>query len=180
MRMAPRDIDARGDHNRPMHSRLCTLLALSLVLPAPLLADGEGEQDEADLEEGVRCIQTRAIRSTDVINDSNIVFRMQGNRYYHNTLKRRCTGLSRERRFSYTTHLQSLCANDLITVMSDSGIGMIDGRSCKLGRFRPTTKEDVADFYRRINAPPKAIPPEPPPPQEVVPDEDESEGDEGG
>lgn len=167
------DIVARGDHNRRMRDRIHTGLALLLAFPALLLADDEREQDEIDREEGIRCIQTRSIRSTDVLNDSNIVFRMQGNRYYHNTLPRRCNGLSRERRFSYTTHSQSLCANDLITILSDSGFGMLDGRSCRLGRFRPTTKEDIADFKERMRAPPKARPPEPPPPQEVIPDDDE-------
>lgn len=163
-----------------MQGRFVIILALLLAPHGNLLAGEESEQDDVDREEGARCIRSRSIRSTDVINDNNIVFKMQGNKYYHNTLPRTCTGLSRERRFSYTTYSQSLCANDLITIITDSGIGMIDGRSCKLGRFRPTSKEDVADFYERLHAPPKARPPEPPPPQEVISDDDKGEEDEGG
>jgi len=139
-----------------------------------LLAVAQADDEDPD-EEGKRCVNTRSILDTDIINDSNIVFRLQGNRYYRNSLPRRCYGLSRERRFSYTSRTGNLCANDLINVLDDPGFGMASGRACRLGRFRPTTREEIAEFEGRLHAPVEARAPEPPPPQEVIPDDKEDD-----
>ena len=147
---------------------------IASIAAVALLAFASQAEEETD-EDGLRCINSRSIRSTDVINDSNIIFEMQGKKLYQNTLPRSCRGLSREERFSYTTHTRSLCANDLITVLNDSGMGMIEGRACKLGRFRPTTEEEVGEFVQRLYAPPEARMPEPPPPREVVSEDEPPE-----
>ena len=153
----------------------CFVVCAAVLLSAAARADDE-EQDE----EGRRCINTRSIRDIDVINDSTIVFHTQGNRHYRNSLPRRCYGLSRERRFSYTSRTGNLCANDFINPLDDIGSGLISSRSCRLGRFQPTTEEEIADFEERLSAPVEARPPEPPPPQEVIPDDDEDADGQGG
>ena len=156
-----------------LHSKLL-VVAVLLAAPAALQAADEAEEDDGSR----RCINTRTLRTTDVLDDTHIVFRMVGSKIYLNTLKTNCRGLSRERRFSYTSYSNSLCESDGIRILRDSGIGVHEGRRCRLGRFRLTTEEDIAymfDITRNLPAP-EAL--EPPPLEDVVSDgkEDEDPG----
>lgn len=155
--------------------RIRFTLLVAALLPAmalqPLLAEEGAANEEGELE---RCINTRFIRSTSVENDRNIVFFMRGNKIYLNTLPSECRGLSREGRFSYVSYSNRLCRSDRINVMSDSGFGVHYGRSCKLGMFRPVTKEDLADLFDRPDQPIKTKEVEAPEVEDVVAEEDES------
>jgi len=150
-------------------TRAVLLLAL---LAAPAHADEEEDSSFDDDPEAKRCINTTAIRSTDVIDDNNIAFYMRGSTVYLNILPRRCTGLGRERRFSYTTTVGSLCSSDMIRILQDGGGGIMQGRSCRLGVFHPTTKEGLDAVSERNAAPPEAREPSMPEPQEIIPDEE--------
>ena len=66
------------------------------------------------------CIPIRNIRESLVRNDRIIDFRVNGNRYYRVTLPNSCPNLGFERRFSYATSLSQLCAQDIITVFSQT------------------------------------------------------------
>ena len=106
-------------------------------------------QDTEDAEaESLRCLNARSIRGTDVIDDGHIVFEIQGKRLFLNALPRNCTGLSKDRRFAYETYTRSLCENDKIRILIDSGGRLYEGKSCSLGRFKPVTLEDLDDFVR--------------------------------
>ena len=83
-----------------LHSKLL-VVAVLLAAPTALPAADEAEEDDGSR----RCINTRTLRNTDVLDDTHIVFRMVGSKIYLNTLKTNCRGLSRERRFSYTSYL---------------------------------------------------------------------------
>ena len=152
-----------------MTSRYKRFLPVLCVLCVPVVSPASDEA--VDDGETIRCINSRTIRSTDVINDSNVVFHMQGRKIYLNTLPRSCRGLSRERRFSFVTHTRSLCESDRISVLKDSGLGVYEGRSCKLGRFQLATEQDIADFYKQLHPIPEPKPVDPPPVQDVMSDE---------
>lgn len=96
-----------------------------------------------EVEDGERCVDTRRISSTEIIDDQNILFHMRGHRIYLNTLPYRCSSLARENRFSYRTTISRLCDNDLITVLYESGIGLTSGPSCGLGLFRPISRDEA-------------------------------------
>ena len=97
--------------------------------------------------EGERCITTRSIRNTDVIDDYTILFEMRGGDYYVNNLRNRCIGLEREGRFSYRTSTGRLCSVSIVDVLRQFGGTLERGASCSLGEFYPITEEE-ADFLR--------------------------------
>ena len=123
----------------------CAGLALLVVItpPMPAHADDEGVEDDSK-----RCINARSIRGTEVINDEYIVFEIQGRRLFLNALPKSCTGLSKNRRFSWEISTRSLCARDKIRVLRAGGNTVFEGRSCSLGRFRPVTYEELMEFTR--------------------------------
>ena len=148
------------------------LLAVVLSIPAvsPLLAS---EEDAPDAEAGERCINSRTIRRTDVVNDSMIVFYMRGTRIYLNVLPKPCKGLADERRFTYGSYTRSLCELDRINVLKDSTFGAYGGKSCKLGRFLPITDEDAADLFNQQDRVPEPKRVDPPPVEEFDIDDPE-------
>lgn len=103
------------------------------------------EEDFAIDREGERCINTRNIRSTNVLDERTILFRMRGRDYYVNYLRNDCPGLVREERFSYRTTGGRLCQVDTIRVLEQFGGYIQEGMSCGLGVFYPITEEE-ADF----------------------------------
>lgn len=113
--------------------RILTLLyAVSVTGPAVPAAPDDVSEDQWIK----RCVNSRSIRVTEVIDDTVILFRMRGGDYFVNTLQRRCRGLSRQGRFTYDLHSRRLCANDSIRILRDSGGTMYEGKRCKLGEFR--------------------------------------------
>ncbi len=82
------------------------------------------------------CVQISQIRSTRVIDDQTIDFRMRNGTVLRNTLPNRCPGLGFERAFSYRTSIPQLCNVDIITVVVQGGGPQI-GASCGLGQFVP-------------------------------------------
>ncbi|MEH3045514.1 hypothetical protein [Sphingomonas adhaesiva] len=83
------------------------------------------------------CIPIQSIRESLVRNDRVIDFRTNGNRFYRVTLPQSCPGLGFERRFSYATSLSQLCAQDIITVFTQTP--PMRGASCGLAPFQPVT-----------------------------------------
>jgi hypothetical protein len=108
------------------------------------MADVEEEEGEDRYE---RCIQLRSVRSTDIVNDNMIVFRTTRGDAYLNEFTRTCTGLSRDRRFTYDLHMQRLCAGDHIRVLVDMGVSMHEGRSCRLSEFRLLSEREIEEIY---------------------------------
>lgn len=124
---------------------LCAGLVMLAVVPRliPAHADEEGVEDDTR-----RCLNARSIRRTEVIDDNNVVFEIQGRRLFLNQLPKSCTGLSENRRFSYETYTRSLCAFDKIRVLREAGDTFFEGRSCSLGRFRPVTVDELLEAER--------------------------------
>ena len=85
------------------------------------------------------CVPITQLRESVVRSDRVIDFRTTGgrDRYYRVTLPQSCSGLGFERRFSYSTSLSQLCAQDIITVLYQTG--PMRGASCGLAPFQPVT-----------------------------------------
>lgn len=98
--------------------------------PTPVRAVGEP----------VNCVSLSRIRSTDVIDDSNIDFKMAGGKTYRNSLPYSCPGLKFEDRFSYKTSISQLCSVDIIRVLNNYGGHLSEGAGCGLGKFQPVEK----------------------------------------
>jgi len=148
-------------------------LLLAVICISAASSAAEDVEDEADVEIGQRCIDSRSIRRTDVVDDSNVVFYMRGTRVYLNTLPKICKGLADERRFTYGSYTRSLCEFDRINVLKDSTFGAYEGRSCKLGRFQSVTQEEAAYFFNPQHRVTEPVPVDPPPVEEFTIDEPE-------
>ena len=86
------------------------------------------------------CITRSSIRSTDVIDDQTIDFKMNNGDIYRNILPHKCSGLGFEKAFSYKTSTNQLCSVDIIHVL-DQTAGRIETRgSCGLGEFQQIEK----------------------------------------
>ena len=101
------------------------------------------EEDFAIIREPERCIATRNIRSTDILDERTILFRMRGGEYFVNYLPRDCRSLVREERFSYRSSGGRLCHVDTIRVLEQFGGFIQEGMSCGLGSFYPITGEEA-------------------------------------
>ena len=101
------------------------------------------EEDFAIDREGERCISTRNIRNTDILDERTILFRMRGGDYFVNYLRNDCPGLVREERFSYRSSGGRLCQVDMIRVLEQFGGFIQEGMSCGLGVFYPITGEEA-------------------------------------
>lgn len=96
------------------------------------------------------CISVSQIRSTEVLDNQNILFRMRGGQVYRNFMQRRCPGLGLRDAFSYRPRSSQLCNVDVITVLEDVGLGQNQGANCALGDFYPMTEEEAAALKDEI------------------------------
>ncbi|WP_367271069.1 hypothetical protein [Sphingorhabdus sp. EL138] len=98
--------------------------------PAPVRAVGEPKN----------CVTISQIRSTKVIDNRTIDFRMAGGKTYRNALPQSCPGLKFEDRFSYRTSINQLCSVDIVRVLHDQGGQVYEGAGCGLGKFQMVEK----------------------------------------
>lgn len=156
-----------------MHKLYTAFLVLSLglfTMPATMAQD-----EEPIVDENVqRCINLRRVRSTDVIDDRNILFYMRGGEVFHNILPRTCNGLAREGRFSYRTSVNRICDIDSIAVLHDGVRGMYEGARCGLGMFHEISPEDARAMKEDPSPAPEPNPLPMPEPEEVDDEDDES------
>jgi uncharacterized protein DUF6491 len=138
------------------------LCLFGLTPTASVLAQDDGDVDEG----GERCIDTRRISSTRIVDNQNILFEMRDRTIYHNQLPRKCMGLRSGKTISYRTSLSRLCSNDLITLLDSFGMGMSRGPSCAIGKFRPVSKEEAEAIRQGPDADIEPEPIEPAQPEE--------------
>lgn len=143
-------------------------LYITILLPCllTLSAGDRSMADEADEAEEVweqktqRCISTRTLKSTRIVDDQNVLFFKAGRTVYHNILPKQCKGLARYGQFTYGTLAGSICERDAIRVI-DNNSG-VPGRTCLLGIFYKITKDDIPAIferrYRPVESQPIAIP----------------------
>jgi len=110
---------------------------MSQARQGALAGEIERLQDEF-LEFACRLIR---IDSTDIIEDSFIIFYMRDKMIYLNVLPHSCPGLKSADTFMYRTSLNRLCDVDVITVLNRMAGGFSPGAACGLGLFYPIDKE---------------------------------------
>lgn len=141
-----------------------------LLSCVPAGADQPDEVDKA-LEDmgGIRCISTRRILRTEILDEQNILFYLRGRETYRNELPRPCRELLRERRFSYRSHMGRLCDTDFITVLMDYGGSLEEGTSCGLGNFQPVSEDEIAALKGEQDVEAAPLPPAEPEVPEATP-----------
>lgn len=96
-----------------------------------------------------RCISLSRIDNTRILDNSNILFYMLGNKIYLNNLPHRCPGLKSAGTYMYRTSIDRLCNVDFITVLRSSGGGYSPGAGCGLGLFFPVEKELAKELLKK-------------------------------
>ncbi len=86
------------------------------------------------------CVYVRQIRSTDVIDDSTIDFKMIGGKIFRNILPHSCPRLGFEESFTYRLSTSQLCHVDIIRVLEQRGSGIEETVACGLGKFQQVEK----------------------------------------
>jgi hypothetical protein len=125
--------------------------ALTVALAAICAVASAGELEEAAeasaidtlLGESERCISTRQIDRTEVIDQQTIVFYLSGGRIYVNRLPHRCPGLRTRDGFMYKNATNRLCSIDTIRVLDTIGGSLRPGVGCGLGEFHPVSADTV-------------------------------------
>ncbi|MEH6701224.1 hypothetical protein [Parasphingorhabdus sp.] len=119
---------------------IASALAAGSVAFAAEKASKDDKYEIREVGEAKSCINRSSIRSTDVIDDQTIDFRMRNGDIYRNRLPNKCSGLAFEEAFSYKTSTNRLCSVDIIHVLSQTG-GQLDTRgACGLGKFQQIEK----------------------------------------
>lgn len=152
----------------------CAVLAGALTAASLAIAQEEPAEDMAELEAtGERCIVTRRISRTKVVDDRTIIFYMRGgDTTYVNILPRPCNGLAREDRFSYQAQSSRLCDIDGIVVLYQAGTTLRGGANCRLGLFHEISREDADAIIEGPQKPPANPLPMPEPEEIGEPDEE--------
>lgn len=89
-----------------------------------------------------KCIQSRSIRDTRILDNRHIVFEMAGDTYYLVQFKHRCPQLRRTSTLIYETRANRLCRLDFIKAANSFRIGDV-GPPCSIPGFIPITVEQI-------------------------------------
>lgn len=123
---------------------IASVIASGGLAFAGVNAGGKSSKDDKYIIETVgepkSCVRRSQIRSTDVIDDSTIDFKMRGGKIYRNKLPNKCGGLGFEEAFSYRTSINQLCNVDIIRVLDNTGNSLDTRNACGLGKFQEITK----------------------------------------
>ena len=131
-----------------------------LILLACLLSLSAGRPSVADdvkSENSQKCISTRTLKSTRIVDDRNILFFRPGKTVYLNILPKACPGLSKYGLFTYGGMAGNVCARDTIRVI-DNNNGS-PGRACLLGYFHKMNKDDLPGLFESRQRPIELIAP---------------------
>jgi hypothetical protein len=120
------------------------LAALNLGAATEISAKKESAPVRA-IGEPKNCLSLSQIRSTHVVDNSTIDFKVAGGKIYRNSLPYSCPGLKFEDRFSYRTSQSQLCNVDIVRVLHDYGGRLTEGVGCGLGKFQPVEKISAAE-----------------------------------
>ena len=137
------------------------LLALLLLTPAVQAVEQETQQqagvspgveeiltrepDAEDYSAEERCVQTRRIRRTEVLDERHIALHMGRDEYYIIQFEHRCAGLRPKQAVIFETTMSNrLCSMDAIRPTYNMGTGgMSPGARCSVPGFQPVTKDQV-------------------------------------
>ena len=89
-------------------------------------------------------MRRRGIKSTNIIGNQAIEFRMRSGVTYINVLPKACPSLTRNRILSWETSLSRLCHLDILKVLDRVGSNVQMVGACGLGYFHPLPEGAIA------------------------------------
>lgn len=124
-----------------MKMRFIAALAIAAPLTSALAEDKPAKELEKYNRTGQyeTCLTSNRIRETQILNDKQILFRMNGDEAYLAEPKN-CPGLSRNLALSYDASINQLCNTTIITLLETSSPVPSRG-SCGIERFEKLEKK---------------------------------------
>jgi len=107
--------------------------------------------DPEEYSDTVRCVRSRSIRQTRILDDRHIVFEMPSKKYYLVQFKRRCQRLQPDSTLVYETRADQLCRLDQIRASNNFGMRDV-GPPCSIPGFVSVTPEQVAQLREYVKA----------------------------
>ena len=136
--------------------RIITAAALCLAASAlPSIASEPhtaADDRSRDGQRGEFCLQLIRIDSSKILDSQHMLFVMTDKRMYLNTFPLECSGLKPRDAYKFSTPMNRLCNQDIITKLTYGGQGFIPGVSCSLGLFEQVTQEQVQALKLEIEA----------------------------
>lgn len=86
------------------------------------------------------CVKPRNIRSTKVLDNKTIEFRMFGGKTYRNNMEQSCPGLGKGDPITYTIRNSNLCHVDIFRVLRTTAGRIETQASCSFGKFQEIKK----------------------------------------
>ena len=97
-----------------------------------------------------RCIATRRIRSSTVLNDRHVAFRVSTSKYYLVQFRNRCPMLERNATISYETRSDRLCTLDSIRGLIGLGATARFGPPCQIPGFQEISREQLVALQQQL------------------------------
>jgi len=110
--------------------------------------------DPESYAETERCLFTREIRSTEILDEQHLVFQLSGKRLYLVQFQYTCPGLRRGVSIVYESYNSRLCRLDQIRAFEPGPA--IPNPPCTLPGFMPVEKEQVAQLRESLKSKRKA------------------------
>jgi hypothetical protein len=97
-----------------------------------------------------RCIAVRRIRSSSVLNDRHVAFKISASSYYLVQFRNRCPMLERNAAISYETRSGQLCALDSIRGINGLGATARLGPPCQIPGFNEISREQLVSLRQQL------------------------------
>jgi hypothetical protein len=125
----------------------------SLLISSGPSGAAEPEAKSSDAPPGMEyCLSLIRIRDSKILDSEHVLFTLTDKSMYLNTLPKKCAGMDPGDAYTFRTSLNSLCNQDVITILRPGGHGMLPGVSCGLGMFERVTREQVDALKLQIEA----------------------------
>jgi len=111
------------------------------------------DPSSSDYGEAPRCLQTRLIRSTEVLDERHVVFEVRRDEFFLVQFEHRCPGLRRNQPIMTEPTAGRLCQLDGIRPLYDHGLGGYQpGMRCAIPGFVSVTKEQIVQLKDALKA----------------------------
>ncbi len=154
--------------------KLGLLLAI-LIWHSPSTAQSDATEAEPETR---KCIPTRFVRRTRIVDDRSVLIYLSSRRVYLNVLRDSCSGLKQVGTFSYNSSDGLMCEGDGISSISGAWGEVRPIPTCWLGIHTKISKERADAILAASKRGPsiKARPVPPPDPSEIGTESEEPEG----
>ena len=109
--------------------------ALLLGFAGAVAMTGAAQADTVVVGEEVQCLRSQDIRQTTPVSNETIAVKLRNKKFARIDMRNRCSGLKIDGGFSYSTSINKLCKQDVLTVIRS-------GTPCSMERIVGIDEEE--------------------------------------